>query len=1276
MSELAPEPTYRPPEQPAPSASPATPQEATSLSALLSRPVPWLAVLDWEKVIYIAFILIALVTRLWGVGDRVMSHDESLHTQFSYNFYNGDGFRHTPLMHGPFLFHITALSYWLFGANDFTSRLPVALFGVLLVVIPYFLRNWLGRVGAIVTSFLFLISPFITYYSRYIRHDIYVIVWALIVFIATWYYLRERKEKYIWWFAAGLALMFSTKEVSFIYVAIFGSFLIIRLLVHILQAPWLRKVLPTLLIPVIVFAVGLLVLGGGVLGVNSATSAEAPAGTATATAEDNQGFAADPNAEAEIATAEEGSSFLSLMRWLQVAGILGVSLALFLVARQMRPYIDDFPEFDLIILYTTLILPTISPVLTTIAGYNPQDYSYNRVEVVDLQTFFAQLSVIPSSPLARTSFFLALSILVAVLVGLWWNKRRWLIAAVIFNSIFIILYTSVFTNPSGWGSGMIGSLAYWLEQQEVQRGNQPDFYYFFIVPFYEFLPLIFALLAIGFWTVRQRINGVVGYWIGVILLCRLAYRFGNWLGYRPEVLAGGERGYLIGAIAALFIFIVALILWMGFLARRIRQQYDLSRGWRGWLELFDPQEMVGFIPQLIWWWLLTWVAYSVAGEKMPWLSTHFVIPMAMLAGWYLNERLRSISPGVLFSRRNLIYLGIVVVTILALFLLIQPLFLGEVRLGDQEADNLRGLGRLLGSFLVVAGLFYLLRRFRGSLTKNMVRVSWMMGFFIILSLLTIRFTYMASFPNADYAREFMVYAHAAPAVKETVIPRIEELSLRLNGDLSMQVAWDDDSTWPIQWYLKDFPNRTYYGKNPSASVTDAPVVIAGSLNWNNVEPVLGDDYEAFTYTFLWWPLEDYRRISWNAIFGVDDWAQTPETPYPENRGLDSPAVRRALWDIFFHRDFTQFGQVFGKEQQVTPGQWDLRHDLRLYIRKDVLASLWDYGVNAAAIEPPVDPYAAGEVEFAPDIVIQETGTGEGQLQSPRNLAIGPEGNLYVADSGNHRIQVFTPEGQFLRAWGTFGSEPGQFNEPWGLAVDEEFVYVADTWNHRVQKFTLEGDLVTTIGASGNVVEMGIDSGGFFFGPRDVLLLSADRLAVTDTGNHRIQIFDREGNFLSQFGTQGGLQGQFSEPVGLGKTAAENIYVVDTWNKRIQRFTPVLAPELMWEVDGWEGNSTNNKPYLAVDSTGRVYVTDPENYRVLVFSGEGQYLARFGRFSAQIDGFGLPNGIVIDAEDNIWVADAGNSRLLRFPPLTAGGPPAVMENEGMDEAEVNNPSPTP
>jgi sugar lactone lactonase YvrE len=324
----------------------------------------------------------------------------------------------------------------------------------------------------------------------------------------------------------------------------------------------------------------------------------------------------------------------------------------------------------------------------------------------------------------------------------------------------------------------------------------------------------------------------------------------------------------------------------------------------------------------------------------------------------------------------------------------------------------------------------------------------------------------------------------------------------------------------------------------------------------------------------------------------------------------------------------------------------------MYIRRDALASLWNHGLDAFSSGTLVDPYEGNELVLVPDLVINESGSAaaaEGALSGPRNVEVGPDGRLFVADSGNHRIQVFDAGGQFSHGWGSFGAEPGQLNEPWGLAIGDEFVYVADTWNHRIQKFTLDGELAGTFGASGSPSATEVDGGlGLFFGPRDVLLLDDGRLLVTDTGNHRLQLLDTNGEFIRVVGGFGNGLGQFNEPVGLAQGPDGSIYVADTWNGRIQRFSmPDLIPVSEWRVDAWDGQSINNKPYLAVDSGGRVYTTDPEGYRVLIFSSSGGYLNRLGQFGALTSNFGLPNGLAIDGADNLYVADSVNNRILRY-----------------------------
>jgi DNA-binding beta-propeller fold protein YncE len=169
------------------------------------------------------------------------------------------------------------------------------------------------------------------------------------------------------------------------------------------------------------------------------------------------------------------------------------------------------------------------------------------------------------------------------------------------------------------------------------------------------------------------------------------------------------------------------------------------------------------------------------------------------------------------------------------------------------------------------------------------------------------------------------------------------------------------------------------------------------------------------------------------------------------------------------------------------------------------------------------------------------------------------------------------------------------------------------------------------------------------------------LFVTDTGNKRVVVYDREGSFLFEFGGEGFDPGQFYEPVGLGFDASDRLFIADTWNARVQIMAEdaggsSYSPFSEWEIHGWFGESLNNKPYLAVDpGERRVYVTDPEGARVLVFTTDGQFLHTFGDFGADASTFGVILGIKVDSEGGIWLVDSGNSRLMHFPRTEAATP---------------------
>ena len=192
---------------------------------------------SWDMAIFAGLVLAALALRLWELDGRTMNYDEGIHVHYSWRLAIGDGYVHSPWMHGPFQIHLTALMFKIFSDTDFTARLLYALFGTALVALPFFLRTYLGRTGAVVTSILLTLSPSMIYFSRFGRNDILMAFWALALLVLMWRYLNEGKNRYLYMASAVLALAFATKETSYIMVVIFGAALLLMSLTEII--PWL-----------------------------------------------------------------------------------------------------------------------------------------------------------------------------------------------------------------------------------------------------------------------------------------------------------------------------------------------------------------------------------------------------------------------------------------------------------------------------------------------------------------------------------------------------------------------------------------------------------------------------------------------------------------------------------------------------------------------------------------------------------------------------------------------------------------------------------------------------------------------------------------------------------------------------------------------------------------------------------------------------------------------------------------------------------------------------
>jgi sugar lactone lactonase YvrE/Tfp pilus assembly protein PilF len=225
--------------------------------------------------------------------------------------------------------------------------------------------------------------------------------------------------------------------------------------------------------------------------------------------------------------------------------------------------------------------------------------------------------------------------------------------------------------------------------------------------------------------------------------------------------------------------------------------------------------------------------------------------------------------------------------------------------------------------------------------------------------------------------------------------------------------------------------------------------------------------------------------------------------------------------------------------------------------------------------------------------------------------------------------------------GQEGRETGQFRQPAGIVVDHAHrIYVSDTYNHRIQVFAPDGRFFQAFGMEG------VHSGALLR-PKGMAWGSNHLLYVADTGNHRVQAFDQSGSAVISLGGFGTQPGQFNAPEGLTVDAGQQLYIADTQNHRVQKFAPDGRFLLSWGGSGSGKGEFLGPSDIALDPEGRVLVVDTQNHRVQVFAGDGQYLWEIGKAGRGVAEFDSPRGIATDDQGYIYVADTGNGRVQIF-----------------------------
>jgi len=288
-----------------------------------------------------------------------------------------------------------------------------------------------------------------------------------------------------------------------------------------------------------------------------------------------------------------------------------------------------------------------------------------------------------------------------------------------------------------------------------------------------------------------------------------------------------------------------------------------------------------------------------------------------------------------------------------------------------------------------------------------------------------------------------------------------------------------------------------------------------------------------------------------------------------------------------------------------------------------------------------------------DLVLGSSGSEPGSLNEPAGLTIDVAGNVYVADTMNHRIQKFDPEGKFVTQVGGNGPGQGQFQEPWGVAVDAQGnVWVADTFNHRIQKFDPNLNFVLAFGKSAsNLQDPEPDA---FWGPRDLATDAEGNVWIADTGTGRVVKYSATGTLLREFGDMGSGPGQFTELTAVEIAANGDIFVADSGNRRVQRFNAGFDFVAEYDVPGWLYIDSVAKPYLALLPDGGLVASDPTQNKLFHFDATGTPVATF---DAEGSPLVAPRGVAFDNRGYLYVAENEPDQVRRLVASQLEGQPA-------------------
>ncbi|MBN1304363.1 MAG: TIGR03663 family protein [Anaerolineales bacterium] len=1129
---------------------------------------PTLPAVTIEVVIFVILIFLTILSRLYGLGERVMSHDESLHTYFSYLLYKGQGYSHSPMMHGPFQFHGLALIYFLFGVSDFTSRIPAALCSIATIWMIWYWRRYLGRTGALLAGILMLISPYLLFYGRYVRNEAYVGLFGILMLYTILRHIETGESKYLYLMTTAVVLHFASKETSFIYIAQALLFLGLYFLANLFAARWDKQ---ENLIGFLGFGLASPILIGGAMGI---------------------GLYYQKSENLSLLNPQK-----ALILSIFALGFISLLVAMIYFVRGVRWGAAFRRAFNLLILLGTFTLPQLAPFIVNTINVNSLAYTDQNAMII-------------------TGSTLAFLMLVSAGIGLIWNWEEWLKNALIFYGIFTILYTTFFSNGQGFLTGMVGSLGYWLEQQGVARGSQPWYFYLLIqIPLYEFLPALGGLLALGlgFWrSAKQLYNRQVK--IRQSLTPGAAPAYEENLTDHLDETPDAETSLELAELASLDELneqdqgvnlrppTLPLIAWwivtsivaytyagekMPWLTYHISWPMILVTGW-ALGQLIDTVDWAGLIRRKASLVISLTVVFTAGlfnalyvynltppfqGKELVHLQATATFTLAIIAAI-------GSAAGLVYLLRDWDFGQVIRITALSFFALLAILtgrtaFRATYIDYDQATEYLVYAHSARGVKDVMNQVYEISQRTTGGMGVSLA--------------------YDASAPDTGVSWPFVWYlrdytnqiSFDTPTrnLRERDVIIVDQKNFDKIGPIVGEAYYRFDYTrmwWPNQDYFYLTPERfekAYQDPNIRAGIID----IWFNRDYTRYAQATGSQ----NFTLPTWEPSDRMRLyikkdiaekMWN--YGLSPAAETTFEADPYELGAIALSA-----NLTFGSTGTEFGQMNG------PRGIAVAPDSSLYVADSRNHRIQHFNADGSFINAWGSYANILDGEIPP-----------GTFNEPWGVAVGPDGSVYVADTWNHRIQKFTEDGKFIAAWGTYGlaETPLSMWGPRDIAVskDGRLVFVTDAGNKRVVVFTERGEPVTAFG------EIGYDPGQF----DEPIGIDVDEngiVYVADTWNRRIQSFAPSTDGINYYPlTQWDVAGWYGESLEnkpfLVVGNQGQVFITDPELYRVVQFDSQGGFIRAWGNYGIDTSSFGYATGIEVDQDGNIWVTDAGNNRIMHF----------------------------------------------------------------------------